>query len=159
MKVILVTIIPNSICKKNYEKGCSWPILLLFFSFFSLEFRYILISSKTQQASFVYQHWRTLWEVTKTNQLLLHNLLEIHIYILKVHLEICIEITYSATVKYSEIFWCIKNWPKWKILYFPRKWHPGNPFVTIWKFSKPNSISSVMMPSLHKNIWVLLSPK
>ena len=50
----------------------------------------------------------------------------------------CLEITYSAIVEF--FFWCIKNWPKWKILYFSRNWHPKNPCATIWKFSKPMAL-------------------
>ena len=68
-KVILCVIIKNSLCKKknkNKNKNwCNWPTLLLFFFFF-FKFRCLLISSKSQQISYVFQHWRTLWQVNKT---------------------------------------------------------------------------------------------
>ena len=70
------------------------------------------------------------------------------------HLEMCIKITFN----YCKIAWkflcCIKNWPIWKILYFPRNRHPRNQCGTIWKFSKPKSFSS-LMPCLHKRLWVV----
>ena len=82
----------------------------------------------------------------------LHNSLEgacnhikLYTYIEKLHLEMCLEtISIQLFQNTLNFFWCINNWSKWKIRYFSRNWHSRSPCATLWKFSEPNSSSSLM---------------
>ena len=47
------------------------------------------------------------------------------------HLDICLEITYSAIAKYPEIFFDALKVVKMKNPIFLRNWHPRNPCASI----------------------------
>ena len=83
----------------------------------------------------------------------LHNLLERACNHIK-H-KICSEsalgnVSRNNIFNYWKIPWNFQNWPKWKILYFLRNWHPRNPCATLWKLLKPIALQ-VWCPAFTKN--------
>ena len=67
LKAILFTIIINSICKKKMWKVVQVTNFAMFF-----KLRCLLIISKAQYTSHVFQHWKTIWQVAKTLKLSYH---------------------------------------------------------------------------------------
>ena len=67
----------------------------------------------------------------------------------------CLEVTHSAIANYPEIcFDVLKTGLNEKILYFSRNWHPGNPYATIWKFSKPIALKFLWLAFTKNFEWL-----
>ena len=175
LKAILFTTIKNSICQKILKTGAIYQFCI----FFQVE-----VSSKTQQqASYIFQHWRNLRQVTKTVKFSYHKgvlllfkgggggwlkmeetqkLQKFHFFFWFLNLHNLLERVYPYKFQNTLNYFLMhqKKKKKKKLakvknpIFFFKNWHPRSLCVTIWKFWKSNS-TSVLMPYLPKKLWMV----